>query len=87
MLDRPASKRAEGGRSHRFADAKIETSMMPGTPNRTINYQSIDERAMVVSTVRSNCEEIIAVPNQQHGVFADMTQKLLSVGEFAFRNT
>jgi hypothetical protein len=86
MIDHPAGKWAEGRRSHRFPGSKVETSMMPGTANLAIGYDPVCQWAVIVSTFRSNCEVVVAAPDEQHGIFADMTSQFLSVGELASRN-
>src|SRR5206468_9704949 len=71
----PARDRIQRGSPKRFAAPQAETGVVPRAPHRVVDDQSVDERSVIVSTVRANCEELVAGARQEHVLIADATEQ------------
>src|SRR5689334_2179280 len=59
--------------------------MVPRTSNCAVDHQSLNEGAVVVSAVSSDCEKFTPDTRQQHLFFTNMTEHLCSIGDLVLR--
>ena len=79
-LDLPAGDRAQRRRVQRLAGAQIEAGVMPRAAHRAVRDDALGERPVIVRALRPDREHLRALPHQQHGFVADMSEQEAAVG-------
>jgi hypothetical protein len=64
LLDRPARNRAQRWRCESLSGAQIKTGVMPGTPHRIADHQTVNKRPMIVRAMRPDRENVLSPPHQ-----------------------
>src|SRR5262249_15977918 len=85
LLYPPAWKGIESRGTDRFSRSEAETGGVPGTPDRLVDDRPPSERSMVMRTVRTNCEQLGATPDNEDLIVADISLQDVVV-EFPKRN-
>ena len=59
---------------------------MPGTTDRVVDHEPVDEWAMIVRAMSPDREYLGPAPHQQHLFAADMADQLAAIGKLGERD-
>jgi hypothetical protein len=71
-IDLPPRDRVQRGRPHRFTGPQAETGVMPRTPHRIADDESVFERAVIVRAVRADRKALLTSPNDDDLVVSNV---------------
>ena len=86
LLDRPAGKRAQRGRSQSLTGPQVEASVMPWTAHRVADHETIDERAVVMRALGADRKYLRPAAYEQHVVVAGAPHQHAAVRELSGRD-
>ena len=86
-IDTPAGDRVECRRAQGVSRAKTETGVVPRTPDRVADDQSVGERTVVVRAMRADGEVLVAAPDDDDLIVTDMARDDRAVGNLRKWNT
>jgi hypothetical protein len=86
LFDRPARDRAQSRGAQGFPRAQVEAGVMPGTPDRVVDREPVDERALVVCATSPDRKYLGPAPQQQNLLTANMAAELATIGKLGEGN-
>jgi hypothetical protein len=85
-FDGPACERAQGGGAQGLSGPQVEAGVMPGTPKRVADHETLGKRSVVVGAMRVEREDLRSAPHQEDLLASDAADPHSALGEPGLRN-